>query len=598
MYQQYTTVTQTKIKQIISWPHSLGLAIVFVAILLFPRVSSAASLYISPSTGKISPNGNITVGVYVNSEGRSINNAEGTISFPADTVEVISLNRAGSILSIWVEEPNFSNDSGRISFNGGLPTPGYTGTSGKIFSVTFHAKKSGSALLSFLAASVLANDGLGTNVLSGTGTGNYTIDGTKAPEPTPVPTPSPSPTPKPEPTPTPTPSPTNGTPKAPQVTSASHPDQNVWYAKSTADFRWTLPAGITAARTKINQQADFIPNVLYTPAISSKTVGDISDGIWYFHVQLKNAAGWGGVSHYRLQVDTAPPAAFQISLKDGISSANNQPELSYLAQDDISGIDHYTVAVDQGQPVTTTEGSYTLEPLASGKHTVNVTAYDRAGNATAAVQEVTILFVPSPVITDYSRSVEAGKEIKVKGTALANATVKVYVQSSGVTVISREVKSDAAGAWSLTDKAPEDKGVYQLWAEVVDASGMTSKPSDTLVLNVTLPIFVRIGQLAVDYLTTIVTLLFLVIFLVLAIIYLGRRFWIWHRRSTKDARYIEQTVEAAFKALSNKVNEQIEYLDGKPGLTREEKRVRDRMQQALSITESYINKRVRKIGKK
>jgi hypothetical protein len=227
-----------------------------------------------------------------------------------------------------------------------------------------------------------------------------------------------------------------------------------------------------------------------------------------------------------------------------------------------------------------------------------VTAYDRAGNATAAVQEVTILFVPSPIITDYTHNVEAGKELKVKGTALANSVVKVYIQNNGATVSSREVTSDASGNWSLVDKAPEEKGLYQLWAEVRDTSGMTSKPSDTLVLNVTLPIFVRIGQLAVDYLTTIATLLFLVILLVLAIIYLGRRFWMWHRRSTKDARYIEQTVEAAFKALSNKVNEQIEYLDGKPGLTREEKRVRDRLQQALSITESYINKRVRKISKK
>lgn len=596
MHQQYTTVTQTKNKTHLTWKRSWQLGIIIAAVLLFPKISSAASLYVSPSSGKLSADGNITLGVYVNAEGRAINNADAVISFPTDSLEVISLNRAGSVFSIWVEEPNFSNATGRISFNGGLPTPGYSGSSGKIFSVTFHAKNSGSALVSFLSASVLANDGLGTNVLSGTGTGNYTIEGAKTPEP--VPTPTPSPAPKPEPTPEPTPAPTNGTPKAPQVTSVSHPDQNIWYAKSTADFRWSLPAGVIAARTKINQQADFTPNVIYTPAISNKTVNDISDGIWYFHVQLKNSAGWGGVSHYRLQVDTTPPAAFQISLKDGISSANNRPELSYQAQDDVSGIDHYTVAVDQGQPVTTTDSSYTLEPLASGKHTVSVTAYDRAGNATAAVQEVTILFVPSPIITDYTHNVEAGKELKVKGTALANSVVKVYIQNNGATVSSREVTSDPSGNWSLVDKAPEEKGLYQLWAEVRDTSGMTSKPSDTLVLNVTLPIFVRIGQLAVDYLTTIATLLFLVILLVLAIIYLGRRFWMWHRRSTKDARYIEQTVEAAFKALSNKVNEQIEYLDGKPGLTREEKRVRDRLQQALSITESYINKRVRKISKK
>ncbi len=589
-------MTQTKIKQNNILNRLIVVAIVFVAILLFPRVSSAASLYISPSTGKISPNGNITVGVYVNSEGRSINNAEGTISFPADTVEVISLNRAGSIFSIWVEEPNFSNDSGRISFNGGLPTPGYTGTGGKIFTVTFHAKKSGSALLSFLAASVLANDGLGTNVLSGTGTGSYTIEATKTPEPTPTPTPIPAP--KPDTPPVETPPTTVGAPKAPLVTSASHPDQNVWYAKGTGDFGWSLPKGVTAARTKINQEENFVPTVTYSPAISSKTVPGIDDGIWYFHVQLKNAAGWGGISHYRLQVDTTAPKAFQMVVRDGISSANNRPQLAFVAEDETSGIDHYDVVIDQGQPVTVYESLYTPEALASGKHTISVTAYDRAGNSTVAVQEVTILFVPSPVITSYTRDVESGNKIEVLGTALANSTVKVYIQRNGATVISREVQSDATGNWSMTDKAPEDRGSYELWAEVIDTSGMKSEPSDRLALNVTLPIFVRIGQLAVDYLTTVVTLIFLVIILIFALIYSIRRFWLWNRRSFKDVRYIEQTVEAAFKALSNKVNQQIEYLDGKPGLSKEELRVRDRLQQALDISESFINKRVRKIGKK
>ena len=585
-------MTKTKIQLISSWKQFAALAFVAAVVILFPHSSHAASLYISPSSGKISADGNITVGVYVNSEGRAVNNAEGTISFPEDTLEVISLNRAGSILSIWVEEPNFSNDSGRISFNGGLPTPGFNGTGGKIFTVTFHAKKSGSALLSFPAASVLANDGLGTNVLSGTGSANFTIDGGTPPAETPPPAPvTPPVTPPSE-----TPPVNSNVPRAPLVSSTTHPDQNSWYNQSTASFRWVLPSGVTSARTKINQEANFTPTVTYSPAISSKSVSDITDGVWYFHVQLRNQAGWGGIAHYRIQVDTTAPKPFDILLQDGGSTS--KPVITFAAQDDVSGIDHYDVIIDKGNPIRVTESTYTLDSLASGSHSVEVRAYDHAGNVTTSTKDISILSVSSPIITDYSREVESGAKIDVRGTALANVTIKVYIQRDGLTISSREVKSDAQGNWSSSDKAPSERGAYELWAEAIDASGVKSAPSDKLALTVTLPIFVRIGQLAVDYLTTVVTLIFLVILLCLIIIFLSRKFWLWHKRSSTDVRYIEQSVETAFRALSAKINEQIEYLDGKSGLTKDERRVRDRLQQALGVCESFITKRVKKLSSK
>jgi hypothetical protein len=114
------------------------------------------------------PVGNIiTMKVYVNTLGKSINNADAIIQFPTDMLDVISITKNSSIFSLWVEEPSFSNNIGTITFNGGVPSPGYTGQSGYIVSVTFKAKKQGTASILFTDGSVRENDGLGTDILTG-----------------------------------------------------------------------------------------------------------------------------------------------------------------------------------------------------------------------------------------------------------------------------------------------------------------------------------------------------------------------------------------------------------------------------------------------
>jgi len=49
---------------------------------------------------------------------------------------------------------------------GGLPNPGFSGSNGQIISIVFVAKKAGTASVVMSDASVLANDGLGTDVLT------------------------------------------------------------------------------------------------------------------------------------------------------------------------------------------------------------------------------------------------------------------------------------------------------------------------------------------------------------------------------------------------------------------------------------------------
>jgi hypothetical protein len=58
-----------------------------------------------------------------------------------------------------------------------------------------------------------------------------------------------------------------------------------------------------------------------------------------------------------------------------------------------------------------------------------------------------------------------------------------------------------------------------------------------------------------------------------------------------------RAVFGAFKALREEVGEQIECLDGKPGLREDEKKIRDKLKEALDVSEKFIGKEIEDIEK-
>lgn len=156
--------------------YSLGsIAVVLACVFSFPLSTFAATLYVSPASGTYGVGEPFTVLVYVGGANDPINAASGQMSFDNDHLKISSVGFSNSIFKIWAEEPGFSNVAGTIHFSGGLPTPGFTGNAGGLFRVTFQPIKEGSATVSFLSGSVLANDGNGTDVMTGSSGATYTI---------------------------------------------------------------------------------------------------------------------------------------------------------------------------------------------------------------------------------------------------------------------------------------------------------------------------------------------------------------------------------------------------------------------------------------
>jgi hypothetical protein len=131
-----------------------------------PFLSNAATLFVSPESKDVKVGDIFSVLVNTDSQGVAINAATADIAFDNNLLSVQSIGFSSSIFSIWPEEPSYSNTTANIHFSGGLYSPGWSGGVGAILRVTFKAKAVGQAKLAVANASVLANDGIGTNVLT------------------------------------------------------------------------------------------------------------------------------------------------------------------------------------------------------------------------------------------------------------------------------------------------------------------------------------------------------------------------------------------------------------------------------------------------
>lgn len=263
---------------------SVCLVLLFNVILAIPANAQAASLYFSPSSSSYVLGKTMVVSVYVSSSDQAINAASGIISFQEDKMQVVSLSKTGSIISLWVQEPSFSNTSGTVNFEGIVLNPGFIGSNGKIIDIIFKSKVSGITPLRFFSSAVLANDGKGTNILTSSGNASYNIVTTTTTKKEPIVS--------------------GAAPAAPVISSETHPDSDKWYSSTIAKFSWTLTDDIIDVRLRISEDPKALPTIIYSPAISSKTVVNLGEGVWYFSAQFKNKYGWGEVAYFRLQIDS------------------------------------------------------------------------------------------------------------------------------------------------------------------------------------------------------------------------------------------------------------------------------------------------------
>ena len=474
----------------ISYIYVLALLVVSLFFsVLTPTQAQAATVYFSPSSGQFKVGDSVTINLYIDSAKDSIDAVTGAVSFTQDTLQVTSLSRSGSILNLWTQEPTFSNSNGTINFKGTALNRGFSGSGGKVISITFKIIQAGSANVTYSFGSVLANGNQDTSPLSASSKAQFTIlesdseadneNREQVDTDTDVST-------------------------VPRIISSTHPDQNKWYANNSPEISWSLPEEVLEVRADVGESINSKPTVSYIPPISEKKLDDLKDGRHCFNLSLRNVIGWGNISHYCFNIDTAPPKHFIIGYRGN--------GVSFRTVDDLSGLSHYNINID-GQNILENlipdaeENFFDTQFLEPGPHTISITAVDKAGNIIVSTKEILVGGINSPVITYYTSSLESGDDIKVTGTTYPHSLVTIYLRDDNTVIYKESVTSNESGKFTLLISRPFKAGIYSLTARVKDNQMIESHETPPFMIIITFKFTSLLIDLVLRYLSMIILVL-------------------------------------------------------------------------------------------
>lgn len=182
-------------------------------------------------------------------------------------------------------------------------------------------------------------------------------------------------------------------------------------------------------------------------------------------------------------VDMTSPSLEILSPEDGSYNSTGNVTVTWVAEDATAGIDRSEVSVDGGDWTTANGTSYALSELDEGSHTVQVRAYDLAGNFNESSVSFTVdITAPSlEIISPDNGSYNSNSSVTV-----------VWTGSDGLSVISGyEVSLDgatwveAAGTqhtFELTD------GVHTIHVRAHDLAGNSVGSNVTLTVDTVSPL--------------------------------------------------------------------------------------------------------------
>lgn len=476
--------------------YKLNLSLIFILVLglsfLVANRAEAATLSLTSSNNKVTVGSLITVNLFVNTQGKTINNAEASIQYSNDLVDVISVK--GSLFSLWVESPSFSNANGLISFNGGIPDPGYNGGGGKILTIVAKAKKAGNASFLFSDAAVRENDGLGTDILNGQSPINIVIASIIESENKVNPTTDTNATNSNNITP-PTTSNTANTNNSTTnqvaenklspvaISSPIYSNSESWYSAKDGVVSWSLPSQASAVQTLIDHNPYSTPTIKYSSPILSKNLSNLNEGTWYFHLRYLLNNNWSKISHFKIQIDSTPPQDLNIlAEKDNNQCING---LKFSANDLVSGLDYYDVSIDDEAALhilaTGPTNTIPWSQYKVGNHRIVAMAYDKAGNKSETFTEIKVDKLEAPVFDSWSNIINTGEKLNISGKSIyAHAPLKLTIESQSGVINSFDVISDESGNFSFASEVFSKAGNYKISIYALGCSeDINSLPTST-----------------------------------------------------------------------------------------------------------------------
>jgi hypothetical protein len=140
------------------------LFIILLSFLLPLQIFASSLLYFTEPPKNIEVGERFTIYFRLRATDEPINAISAVVTYPSELVKPINISKEGSVINLWTGEPRISNN--KISFEGVILNPGFSGSNGLLLKVNFEARFSGTANMNFIEGATLANDGLGSNILA------------------------------------------------------------------------------------------------------------------------------------------------------------------------------------------------------------------------------------------------------------------------------------------------------------------------------------------------------------------------------------------------------------------------------------------------
>ena len=571
------------------------LSIFFVAFFVSSGTAFSASINYSPVAKSVDVDSKFTINVSLSTSDKAVNAFSGTLTFPDEILDAESISTSSSIVNFWTVQPTISANS--IRFEGLVLNPGYTGSGGQLFSVTFKAKSRGVAYISLTNASTLANDGLGTNIFSGVIPKTTITIGEGAPIST-------------------TPVSTTGVPLAPIVSSSTHPDPSDWYNNKIATINWDIPVGATDVSYSLDSTQVSTPT-LSKGLVSSYTSDSLADGEYYFHIRFRNSSGWGAVSHFRIGVDTVAPQA--VTVEPVLGYGDGVLHVNISSTDITSGIEKYEISIDGQSPSywtpETPNEEYISGVISSGRHLLFVRALDFAGNSSANGDYFDLEPVAPPKITKYPQTMENGELLYLEGEALPLSTVHLFFEKKDLTLIEKILLSGQIKRQTESERVPvnsEGKFVFQnneIWkngnyhisAKTVLDNGAESLETEFVEVSVLPGKFEKVMNQIKNILLPVIPVLVAII-VIGALLILIRKYFRRYRKSLlEEADQASVATSESIKVIDEEAMNEISLLkkirQGEP-LSEHEQKFLNKLKSDIDVAGNIIQKEINDIEEK
>ena len=279
------------------------------------------------------------------------------------------------------------------------------------------------------------------------------------------------------------------------------------------------------------------------------------------------------------------------------------PRMAFMfdAVDAVSGVDDYEVQIDNGDVIAwKDDGTHIYHPdaLTPGEHTMIVRALDKAGNFLVDTITFSVASLGAPVFTDYPEELNSGNILVLRGVAIPDSTVTLYIEKKGEEQQEFTAHAGKDGNFTFIMQEKPSDGVYTIYAVATDSRGAMSEPSETIVVAVHPSGLLKLGSLAVSYLSILIPLIALILLAILFILYGIGKVREYRKAIRKEVTEAEAVLHESFTKLHFDVEEHVKRLEEarkKRELTKEEEKMVQDLTKSLNEAEKVVSKEIRDI---